>query len=285
MSHASMAGYFLFFYNRYRKEEILKRKEEKLMSLLEVKNVKKIYTTRFGSNQVEALRDVNFTVERGEYVAIMGESGSGKTTLLNILAALDKPTEGKVYLKDRDLGKLKEKEIATFRRQNLGFVFQDFNLLDTFSLKDNIFLPLVLSGKKYPEMEKRLKPIAEKLGIEKLLEKYPYEVSGGQKQRAAIARALITKPQLILADEPSGALDSKAADSLMNLFTTINQEGQTIVMVTHSVKAASSAKRVLFIKDGKVFHQLYRGNLTNEEMYERISDTLKVLTTGGEEYE
>lgn len=285
MSHASMAGYFLFFYNRYRKEEILKRKEEKLMSLLEVKNVKKIYTTRFGSNQVEALRDVNFTVERGEYVAIMGESGSGKTTLLNILAALDKPTEGKVYLKDRDLGKLKEKEIATFRRQNLGFVFQDFNLLDTFSLKDNIFLPLVLSGKKYPEMEKRLKPIAEKLGIEKLLEKYPYEVSGGQKQRAAIARALITKPQLILADEPSGALDSKAADSLMNLFTTINQEGQTIVMVTHSVKAASSAKRVLFIKDGKVFHQLYRGNLTNEEMYERISDTLKILTTGCEEDE
>lgn len=285
MSHASMAGYFLFFYNRYRKEEILKRKEEKLMSLLEVKNVKKIYTTRFGSNQVEALRDVNFTVERGEYVAIMGESGSGKTTLLNILAALDKPTEGKVYLKDRDLGKLKEKEIATFRRQNLGFVFQDFNLLDTFSLKDNIFLPLVLSGKKYPEMEKRLKPIAEKLGIEKLLEKYPYEVSGGQKQRAAIARALITKPQLILADEPSGALDSKAADSLMNLFTTINQEGQTIVMVTHSVKAASSAKRVLFIKDGKVFHQLYRGNLTNEEMYERISDTLKILATGGEEDE
>ena len=285
MSHASMAGYFLFFYNRYRKEEILKRKEEKLMSLLEVKNVKKIYTTRFGSNQVEALRDVNFTVERGEYVAIMGESGSGKTTLLNILAALDKPTEGKVYLKDRDLGKLKEKEIATFRRQNLGFVFQDFNLLDTFSLKDNIFLPLVLSGKKYPEMGKRLKPIAEKLGIEKLLEKYPYEVSGGQKQRAAIARALITKPQLILADEPSGALDSKAADSLMNLFTTINQDGQTIVMVTHSVKAASSAKRVLFIKDGKVFHQLYRGNLTNEEMYERISDTLKILTTGGEEDE
>ena len=204
---------------------------------------------------------------------------------LNILAALDKPTEGKVYLKDMDLGKLKEKEIATFRRQNLGFVFQDFNLLDTFSLKDNIFLPLVLSGKKYPEMEKRLKPIAEKLGIEKLLEKYPYEVSGGQKQRAAIARALITKPQLILADEPSGALDSKAADSLMNLFTTINQEGQTIVMVTHSVKAASSAKRVLFIKDGKVFHQLYRGNLTNEEMYERISDTLKILTTGGEEDE
>ena len=255
------------------------------MTILEVNGLKKIYSTRFGGNKVEALKNVNFSVEQGEYVAIMGESGSGKTTLLNILAALDKPTEGNVILDGNNLSKLKESQISAFRRDNLGFVFQDFNLLDTFSLKDNIFLPLVLSGKKYPEMEKRLKPIAEKLGIEKLLEKYPYEVSGGQKQRAAIARALITKPQLILADEPSGALDSKAADSLMNLFTTINQEGQTIVMVTHSVKAASSAKRVLFIKDGKVFHQLYRGNLTNEEMYERISDTLKVLTTGGEEDE
>ena len=255
------------------------------MTILEVNGLKKIYSTRFGGNKVEALKNVNFSVEQGEYVAIMGESGSGKTTLLNILAALDKPTEGNVILDGNNLSKLKESQISAFRRDNLGFVFQDFNLLDTFSLKDNIFLPLVLSGKKYPEMEKRLKPIVEKLGIEKLLEKYPYEVSGGQKQRAAIARALITKPQLILADEPSGALDSKAADSLMNLFTTINQDGQTIVMVTHSVKAASSAKRVLFIKDGKVFHQLYRGNLTNEEMYERISDTLKVLTTGGEEDE
>lgn len=255
------------------------------MSLLEVRNVKKVYTTRLGANQVQALSNVNFSVEDGEYVAIMGESGSGKTTLLNILAALDRPTAGEILLNGKNTVEIKNKELSAFRRTNLGFVFQDFNLLDTFSLKDNIFLPLVLSGKKYPEMEKRLKPIAEKLGIEKLLEKYPYEVSGGQKQRAAIARALITKPQLILADEPSGALDSKAADSLMNLFTTINQEGQTIVMVTHSVKAASSAKRVLFIKDGKVFHQLYRGNLTNEEMYERISDTLKILTTGGEEDE
>ena len=255
------------------------------MSILEVSGLKKIYTTRFGTNKVEALKNVTFSVEEGEYVSIMGESGSGKTTLLNILAALDKPTAGSVKLCQMELTLIKESAVAAFRRDNLGFVFQDFNLLDTFSLKDNIFLPLVLSGKKYSEMEKRLKPIAEKLGIEKLLEKYPYEVSGGQKQRAAIARALITKPQLILADEPSGALDSKAADSLMNLFTTINQEGQTIVMVTHSVKAASSAKRVLFIKDGKVFHQLYRGNLTNEEMYERISDTLKILTTGGEEDE
>ncbi|MGN0422079.1 MAG: ABC transporter ATP-binding protein [Lachnospiraceae bacterium] len=255
------------------------------MALLEVKNVKKIYTTRFGGNQVEALKNVNFSVEPREYVAIMGESGSGKTTLLNILAALDKPSGGKVYLKGRDLGSLREKEIATFRRQNLGFVFQDFHLLDTFPLKDNIFLSLVLSGKKYEEMEKRLRPIAEKLGIQGILDKYPYEVSGGQKQRAAVARALITRPQLILADEPTGALDSRAADDLMNLFTTIHQDGQTIVMVTHSVKAASNAKRVLFIKDGEVFHQLYRGSLTNEEMYQKISDTLTVLTTGGERHE
>ena len=255
------------------------------MALLEVKNVKKIYTTRFGNNQVEALKNVNFSVESGEYVALMGESGSGKTTLLNILAALDKPTAGKVYLKGNDLGNLKEKDIAAFRRQNMGFVFQDFNLLDTFSLKDNIYLPLVLSGAKYNTMEKRLAPIAEKLGITQILDKYPYEVSGGQKQRAAIARALITKPQLILADEPSGALDSKAADSLMNLFTTINQDGQTILMVTHSVKAASSANRILFIKDGEVFHQIYRGNLTSEQLYQKIADTLTVLTTGGEEGE
>ncbi len=252
------------------------------MALLDVKNVKKVYTTRFGGTQVEALKDVSFSVEPKEYVAVMGESGSGKTTLLNILAALDKPTGGKVYLKEKDLSTVKEKEIAAFRRQNLGFVFQDFNLLDTFSIKDNIFLPLVLSGRKYEEMEKKIIPVAKKLGIEGILEKYPYEVSGGQKQRAAVARALITKPQLILADEPTGALDSKAADELMDLFGRINQDGQTIIMVTHSVKAASNAKRVLFIKDGEVFHQLYRGNLTNEQLYQKISDTLTILATGGE---
>ena len=255
------------------------------MAHLDVRNVRKIYTARFGGNQVEALRDVNFSVEPREYVAIMGESGSGKTTLLNILAALDKPSGGKVLLKGRDLAHVKERELAAFRRQNLGFVFQDFNLLDTFSLKDNIFLPLVLSGKKYGEMEKSLVPIARTLGIEELLEKYPYEVSGGQKQRAAVARALITKPQLILADEPTGALDSKASDELLRLFARIHEDGQTILMVTHSVKAASSADRILFIKDGEVFHQLYRGNLTNEQMYQKISDTLTVLTTGGVKHE
>lgn len=255
------------------------------MALLEVKNVKKIYTTRFGGNKVEALRDVNFSVEPGEYVAIMGESGSGKSTLLNILAQLDCPTSRKVILKGRDLSTIKEKEMSAFRRQNLGFVFQDFHLLDTFTLKDNIFLPLVLSGRRYEEMEQRLAPIARHLGIEKILEKYPYEVSGGQKQRVAVARALIIKPQIVLADEPTGALDSKAAQELLRLFSSVNHDGQTILMVTHSVKAASSANRVMFIKDGEVFHQLYRGNLTDEQMYQKISDTLTVLEAGGERVE
>lgn len=254
------------------------------MTILEVQNLKKIYTTRFGGNQVEALRNVTFSVEEGEYVAIMGESGSGKTTLLNILAALDKPTGGRIKLKGRDLSTVPDKEIAAFRRQNLGFVFQDFNLLDTLSIRDNIFLPLVLAGKKYPEMEQRMIPIARSLGIYELLNKFPYEVSGGQKQRTAVARALITKPQLILADEPTGALDSRASDELLRQFTKINDTGQTILMVTHSVKAASNANRVLFIKDGEVFHQIYRGKLRNEELYQKISDTLTVLTTGGEHH-
>lgn len=255
------------------------------MTILEVNHLKKIYTTRFGGNQVQALSSINFSVEEGEYVAIMGESGSGKTTLLNILAALDKPTSGEVLLNGRNIVSIKEKEISAFRRDNLGFVFQDFNLLDNFSLKDNIFLPLVLEGAAPKEMEERLAPIAAKLGITDILAKYPYEVSGGQKQRVAVARALITKPQLILADEPTGALDSKATDSLLDLFGKINNEGQTILMVTHSTKAASHAKRVLFIKDGEVFHQLYRGNMTNEELYAKISDTLTILTTGGEHHE
>lgn len=252
------------------------------MAMLQVECLKKIYTTRFGGNQVQALSDVSFSVETGEYVAIMGESGSGKTTLLNILAALDQPTSGKVFLDGKDLTMVKEREIAAFRRDNLGFVFQDFNLLDTFSLKDNIFLPLVLAGKSPKEMELRLNPIAEQLGITHLLEKYPYEVSGGQKQRAAVARALITDPKLILADEPTGALDSKAASALLSMFGEINDEGQTILMVTHSAQAASHASRVLFIKDGEVFHQIYKGSKSRQKMYQMIADTLTILTTGGE---
>ncbi len=253
------------------------------MAMLQVECLKKIYTTRFGGNQVQALSDVSFSVETGEYVAIMGESGSGKTTLLNILAALDQPTSGKVFLDGKDLTMVKEREIAAFRRDNLGFVFQDFNLLDTFSLKDNIFLPLVLAGKSPKEMELRLNPIAEQLGITHLLEKYPYEVSGGQKQRAAVARALISKPKLILADEPTGALDSKSTDDLLDVFSAIHATGQTILMVTHSTKAASRADRILFIKDGELFHQIYRGGCTNEQLYQKISDTLTMLATGGEQ--
>jgi putative ABC transport system ATP-binding protein len=253
------------------------------MAILEVSCLKKIYTSRFGANQVQALSNVSFSVEKGEYVAIMGESGSGKTTLLNILAALDAPTAGEVKLDGRALTKVSEREVAAFRRDNLGFVFQDFNLLDTFCLKDNIFLPLVLAGKSVKEMQGRLIPIAHKLGISDILEKYPYEVSGGQKQRAAVARALITEPKLILADEPTGALDSRSTDSLLAVFREINNDGQTILMVTHSTKAASNADRVLFIKDGEVFHQIYRGGSTNEQLYQKISDTLTLLMTGGEQ--
>jgi len=251
------------------------------MTILEVKNIKKVYTTRFGGNHVQALEDVSFSVEKGEYVAIMGESGSGKTTLLNILAALDKPTSGDVLLNGKSIISIREKEISAFRRDNLGFVFQDFNLLDTFSLRDNIFLPLVLSGKSYPEMKNRLEPLAAKLRISDILNKFPYEVSGGQKQRAAVARALITEPELVLADEPTGALDSRSSDDLLQIFSNINNEGQTILMVTHSTKAASHAKRVMFIKDGVLFHQLYKGKMTNEEMYQKISDTLNIMATGG----
>ena len=252
------------------------------MSILEVSGLRKVYTSRLGGSRVEALRNVSFTVEQGEYVAIMGESGSGKTTLLNILAALDEPAAGTVRLDGHELGKIRERDAAAFRRDNLGFVFQEFNLLDTFTLEDNIYLPLVLMGMSYEDMRARLLPIARELGLTELLKKYPYEVSGGQKQRAAVARAIITEPKLLLADEPTGALDSGSTDELLRLFAAINRAGQTILMVTHSVKAASRAGRVLFIKDGQVFHQLYRGEDDDTRFYQRISDTLTMLQSGGE---
>ncbi len=251
------------------------------MPLLEVNNLQKIYTTRFGGHKVQALSDVSFSVEEGEYIAIMGESGSGKTTLLNILAALDRPTDGQVLLLGESLGSIREGELSSFRRENLGFVFQEFNLLDTFTLQDNIFLPLVLSGVPHGEMQARLEPIARQLGIGEILQKYPYEVSGGQQQRAAVARALITNPQLILADEPTGALDSHATEQLLHLLDNINRLGRTILMVTHSTKAASHAGRVLFLRDGQIYHQLYRGGSTQEEMYQKISNTLTTIATGG----
>ena len=252
------------------------------MELLQVNNLRKVYVSRFGTNKVQALSNLSFSVEKGEYLAIMGESGSGKTTLLNILASLDRPTSGTVLLNGRDTTQISERDISAYRRDNLGFVFQDFNLLDTFSIRDNIYLPLVLQGKTPAEMEKRLAPIAERLEIKDLLDKFPYEVSGGQKQRAAAARALITNPQLVLADEPTGALDSRAAGHIFKIFEEINAEGQTIVMVTHSARAASHASRVLFIKDGEVYHQLYRGEMGEEEFYESIQSTLTVVARGGE---
>lgn len=252
------------------------------MALLKVNNLQKVYTTKLGGNKVMALRNINFEVEKGEYVAIMGESGSGKTTLLNILATVDKPTNGQVLLNGDDVTKIKDRELAKFRREHLGFVFQDFNLLDTFSLEDNIYLPLVLNGKKHSEMSGKMENITKMLGIHDLIKKFPYEVSGGQKQRVAVARAMITNPDIILADEPTGALDSKSARDLLKVFNNLHNQGQTILMVTHSAKAAATAGRVLFIKDGEIYHQIYRGNMNNEEMYKKINDTLAILLSGGE---
>ena len=251
------------------------------MAILEVRNVKKVYSQRLGNNHVTALSNVSFSAEKGEYIAIMGESGSGKTTLLNILAALDKPTAGNVLLDGTDITAIKEKNIAKFRRDNLGFVFQEFNLLDNFTVCDNVLLPLVLMGMPHDTMMKKLTPTAKNLGITEFLDKYPYEISGGQKQRTAAARAMITEPKILLADEPTGALDSKSSDELLSLFAKFNEDGQTILMVTHSVKAASRAKRVLFIKDGEIYHQLYRGESTDEELYKKTTDTLTVIASGG----
>ncbi|ALS02193.1 bacteriocin ABC transporter ATP-binding protein [Enterococcus silesiacus] len=251
------------------------------MAMLEVNHIQKIYQTRFSGNQVTALKDVSFQVEEGEYIAIMGESGSGKSTLLNILATLDMPTNGTVLLNGENITEIPEGKLASFRRKNLGFVFQDFNLLDNFSVKDNIFLPLVLSKVPVTEMNQRIEPLAKILGIDQLLEKYPYEISGGQKQRVAAARALITRPQLVLADEPTGALDSKSSENLLQLFQEVNQQNQTIVMVTHSAIAASHANRILFIKDGQVFHQLYRGQKTHDELLSAISKTMTSLLAKG----
>lgn len=253
------------------------------MKLLEINNLSKIYTTRLSSQSYQALNNVSFSVENGEFVAIMGESGSGKTTLLNIVSTLDHPTEGNVLLNGKNLSEIKNKDISAFRRSYLGFVFQDFNLLDNFLLKDNIILPLVLSRVPLEEIMTKLEKISRSLGILELLEKFPYEVSGGQKQRAAIARALITEPSLLVADEPTGALDSKSAKITMDIFSEFNKAGQTILMVTHSTKAASFANRVLFIKDGSVYNQIYRGNLSTSEFMEKITDTLTVISNRGDE--
>ncbi|MGT2949887.1 bacteriocin ABC transporter ATP-binding protein [Streptococcus cuniculi] len=252
------------------------------MVLLDVQHVQKVYQTRFLANQVEALKDIHFTVEKGEYVAIMGESGSGKSTLLNILAMLDKPTQGKVFLNGVDTQMIKNKDASAFRREKLGFVFQDFNLLDTLSVKDNVLLPLVLSRVPIHEMNKRQLEVLNSLGIATLKDKMPYEISGGQQQRVAVARAIITQPEILLADEPTGALDSKSSATLLDIFDQINEMGQTLLMVTHSTTAASRAKRVLFIKDGMLYNQIFRGDRTSQEMFQLISDTLTLMANRGE---
>ncbi|VEB81636.1 bacitracin transport system ATP-binding protein [Streptococcus lutetiensis] len=248
--------------------------------LLEINHLEKVFRTRFSKEVTQALQDVDFKVDENEFIAIMGESGSGKTTLLNILATLEKPTNGSVILNGEEITKIKESKLAEFRLKNLGFVFQDFNLLDTLSVKDNIFLPLVLGRLPYQEMEKRITRLAPKLHIEELLEKRPFELSGGQKQRVAIARSLITNPKLLLADEPTAALDYRNSEDILNLFEDINSYGQTLLMVTHSANAASHAKRVLFIKDGRIFHQIYRGNKTNQEFSKDISLAMTALLGG-----
>ena len=252
------------------------------MTLLDVQNVQKTYHTRFGGQAVQALKDIHFSIEAGEYVAIMGESGSGKTTLLNILALLDQPTKGLVYLNGQDTTTIKQADVAAFRRNELGFVFQDFNLLDTLSVKDNMILPLVLSNQPAKQMDSRVKPVANLLGIGDLLDKFPYELSGGQQQRVAIGRAIITQPSLLLADEPTGALDSKSSAMILDQFEAINRQGQTILMVTHSTTAASKAKRVLFIRDGILYHQLFRGDKTDTAFFQQISDTLTAMASRGE---
>ncbi|MDO5145059.1 MAG: ABC transporter ATP-binding protein [bacterium] len=255
------------------------------MAILEVKGLTKTYTTRLGAQKVHALKGVEFSAEKGEFIAIMGESGSGKTTLLNILAALDSATSGQVLLDGRELSRVRDRERAAFRRDHLGFVFQDFNLLDTFTVRDNILLPLVLQNRKVEEMEKRLAPLIASLGLSGLEQKYPWEISGGQKQRTCVARALITRPDLLLADEPTGALDSRASQKLMALFEEINRAGQTILMVTHSAQAASSSGRVLFIKDGMVYNQMYRGKMSREAFYQKIMTSMAVMTSPASEIE
>lgn len=248
------------------------------MYLLEVNSLKKVYRTRMGSVSSVALRDISFNVEGGEFIAIMGDSGSGKTTLLNLIAGLDKPTSGSIFMNGENVSESTNADQAVFRRENLGFVFQQFNLADNFSVRENILLPVMLAEKNGKTTEEEMMKIVKDLKVEDLLEKYPYELSGGEMQRVAIARAIITKPKLILADEPTGALDSRSSANILDIFEELNERGQTILMVTHSVQAASFTRRVLFIKDGELYNQIYRGSRTPEEMYKRISETLTVMS-------
>ncbi|PJI08130.1 MULTISPECIES: ABC transporter ATP-binding protein [Clostridium] len=248
------------------------------MEVLNIQNLKKVYGSRFGGVKYTALEDINLKVESGEFVGIMGPSGSGKTTFLNVISTIDKPTAGKVFIDGKDIVRLKEPGLSKFRREKLGFIFQDFNLLDNMTIKENIVLPLALAKIPYDVIEKRLNDITKKLGISKILSNHTYEVSGGQKQRAAAARAMITNPSLVLADEPTGALDSKASKELLNSLKYLNENNKaTILMVTHDAFAASYCKRVIFIKDGKLFNEIYKGDRDRKSFYDSILKVLSVI--------
>lgn len=251
--------------------------------LLEVCDLHKVYTK--DGVPTKALNGISFNVLNGEYLGIMGASGSGKTTLLNCIATVIKPTSGQILLSGANISSFDGTKLAEYRGNKIGYLFQDFALLDNLTGKENIILPLSIHNIDIVTAEKKLKDIADFLGITDVLSKFPSQMSGGQKQRVAAARSLISDPDIILADEPTGALDSRSTDQLLDLFQSINEDGQTIVMVTHSTKAASRAKRVLFIKDGEVFHQIYKANMSDEEMYAKISAALTVLATGGEQGE
>lgn len=246
------------------------------MEVLRATSIRKVYK----KTQTEALKNINFSITENEFVAIMGESGSGKSTLLNIVATLDKPTSGQLFINNKNIEEMKASELAKFRRSNLGFVFQDFNLIETFNVEDNILLPLVLSDINRKLYEEKLNTVAEKLNIKDILKKNTNEISGGEKQRVAIARALITNPTLILADEPTGQLDSRSADIVMETFQTINEDKNTVLLVTHSIKSASYASRVLFIKDGIIFHELFREDSLNIDFAEKISSSLTLINRG-----
>lgn len=246
------------------------------MELLKIQQIEKYYGSK--SSLTKAIDDISFTIDKGEFVAIMGASGSGKTTLLNCISTIDKVTAGHILLENTDITTLKGKQLNQFRREKLGFIFQDFNLLDTLTAYENISLALSIQKKSAAEIDKSVKDVAEKLGITDVLQKYPYQMSGGQKQRVASARAIVTNPKIILADEPTGALDSKSAKMLLERFNYLNSElGATIMMVTHDSFTASYAGRVIFIKDGKIFSEINRGNDTRKQFFDKIIDVITLL--------
>lgn len=244
--------------------------------MLKVEHIEKYYGNK--DNITKAIDDISFVVQNGEFIGIMGASGSGKTTLLNCISTIDNVSAGHIFLENQDITEIKEENIAKFRRENLGFIFQDFNLLDTLKIEENIALSLTINKKDAKEIDQKVKEISKKLGIDAILDKFPYQVSGGQKQRCACARAIVNKPKIILADEPTGALDSKSANDLLSLMEEMNQKMQaTILMVTHDPFSASYCNRILFLKDGKIFNEIIKGEKTRKEFYNEILDVLALL--------